>query len=339
MTSEANLVQDIKEQPSSNNVVEDCKNSEMNTMATILQSSIQGVQNSFSTVYSTLASNLKQSLEMTQTMNSVMEQFLLSNLRITSNITPIHDSEAREEKFIPSLLTITITNSGQFPIPNMSCYLTFGKKGYQEHVNVELNCDESIKCEITKSDSKRTPISSIFVPESCNVSTTSSTHSTLKIFTLPPQTQIIEKLRLAPFEFSQYSAKINLRFSSPGTGKLLQKEHSFGLYLIDQCEKHLRFQSSTDLANYNVMVELSPYLLRQLWNVHPSSGLSETMIFEINWKNEMFLFVRIKEWIGIKKSKVLCQVLDVNTESNYSEIVERIVEELKILGDDTCDSN
>ncbi|CAG8695961.1 14428_t:CDS:2 [Funneliformis caledonium] len=337
MTSETNIVQAIKEQPSSNNVVEDCKSNEMNSMATLLQSSIQGVQNSFSTVYATLASNLKQSLEMTQTMNSVMEQFLLSNLRITSNISPIHELEARVEKFTPSLLTITITNSGQFPIPNVSCDLTFGKKGYQEHANVELNCDESIKCEITKSDSIKTPISSIFVPETCNVSPTSSAHSTSKNFTLPPQTQIIEKLRLAPLEFSQYSAKIIVKFSSPGTGKLLQKEHSFGLYLIDQCEKHLRFQSSTDIDKYNhVMVELSPYLLRQLWNVHPSSGLSETMIFEINWKDEMFLFVRIKEWIGIKKSKVLCQVLGNNTESDYSEIIERIVEELKILGDDTC---
>lgn len=25
-----------------------------------------------------------------------------------------------------------------------------------------------------------------------------------------------------------------MRFASPGTGELLQKEHSFGLYLIDQ---------------------------------------------------------------------------------------------------------
>lgn len=95
---------------------------------------------------------------MTHTMNSVMEQFLLSNLRISlyyyficetfnfflyltkiqfffntlaSNITQIHKLETRGN-FIPSLLTITIINSGQFPIPNISCSITFVKKDHNE---------------------------------------------------------------------------------------------------------------------------------------------------------------------------------------------------------------
>ena len=44
----------------------------------------------------------------------------------------------------------------------------------------------------------------------------------------------------------------------------------------------------------------------------------------------MYFFIHIKEWIGVNKSKVLCQVLGVNnSESGY---FEKIVEELKVLG-------
>ncbi|POG81230.1 hypothetical protein GLOIN_2v107859 [Rhizophagus irregularis DAOM 181602=DAOM 197198] len=198
------------------------------TMATLLQNSIQGVQNSFSSVYTTLAANLKQSLEMTHTMNSVMEQFLLSNLRIKTR-----------GNFIPSLLTITIINSGQFPIPNISCSITFVKKDHNEPVNIGVECKESIKRGITDPDSETTSISSIFVPK---------TSTTTSIFTLSPQTQIIEKLKLAPSEFCQYNAKVNVRFASPGTGELLQKEHSFGLYLIDQsCYRRIISLSFTSI--------------------------------------------------------------------------------------------
>ncbi|GBB94680.1 hypothetical protein RclHR1_00240028 [Rhizophagus clarus] len=326
MTSKVNLVQTNQEQSSNNNNAIDSESSELKTMATLLQNSIQGVQNSFSSIYNTLAANLQQSLEMTHNINSLMEQFLLSNLRITSNITQIHKLET-QRNFIPSLLTITITNSGRYFIPNISCSLTFVKKDHNELANIDVECKETVICKSKNSDSESIPISSVFVPE------TSAATST---FTLFPQSQIIEKLRLAPSEFCHYNAKVIMRFASPGTGELLQKEHSFGLYLIDQCEKSLRFESQlTDIAedDYNhIIVELSPYLLRQLWNVHPSSGLSETMAFEISWKNVIYSLIHIKKWIGVDKSKVLCQVFYVNnTESNYFEIVERIVEELKVL--------
>jgi hypothetical protein len=59
-----------------------------------------------------------------------------------------------------------------------------------------------------------------------------------------------------------------------------------------KCEKSLRFKSQLSDANYEcnfVTVELSPYLLRQLWNVHPSSGLSDSMAFEISWKVRNYL--------------------------------------------------
>ncbi|RIA99270.1 hypothetical protein C1645_747772 [Glomus cerebriforme] len=276
------MTSEVADQDSRNNNCDmDSENNKMDAMATLLQSSIQGVQNSFSSVYATLAANLKQSLEMTHAMNSVMEQFLLSNIRITTNITQIRKSETQGGNFIPSLLTITITNSGQFPIPHVSCSLTFEKKSDNELVNIDMKCNESVKRDTMRPDSESSPTPSIFVQETCNVSATHPT--SISTFTLSPQTQIIEKLRLAPSEFSQYNAKVTVRFASPGTGKLLQKEHPFGLYLIDQCEKHLSFTSRlTDIAKYNyATVELSPYLLRQLWNVHPSSGLSETMAFEI----------------------------------------------------------
>ncbi|CAB4404557.1 unnamed protein product, partial [Rhizophagus irregularis] len=270
-----------QEQSSSNNNAIDSEGNGMKTMATLLQNSIQGVQNSFSSVYTTLAANLKQSLEMTHTMNSVMEQFLLSNLRITSNITQIHKLETRGN-FIPSLLTITIINSGQFPIPNISCSITFVKKDHNEPVNIGVECKESIKRGITNPDSETTSISSIFVPK---------TSTTTSIFTLSPQTQIIEKLKLAPSEFCQYNAKVNVRFASPGLENYY-KRNTLSVYIL-----------LISARKVHVIVELSPYLLRQLWNVHPSSGLSEAMTFEISWKNEIYSLIHIKKWIGADNLK------------------------------------
>lgn len=92
-------------------------------------------------------------------------------------------------------------------------------------MNIDMECEEVIKREITRPDSeydcltviidinrewikfkwctsfknRSTSISSIFVPKTCSVSTTAST------FTLSPQTQITEKLKLAPSEFYQVS--------------------------------------------------------------------------------------------------------------------------------------
>ncbi|CAG8662586.1 41580_t:CDS:2 [Gigaspora margarita] len=198
------------------------ENGEMNAMVNNLRSSIEGVQNSFSAIYSTLAVNLKQSLEMIQAMNSMMEQFLLSNININA-----------QEESNPNLLTVIISNTSQFPAQKASCNLTFQKKGEDKDAIVKIECVESVVRGIknfSNSNSGLKPSSplSIFVQKSCIGPSTSDV-----LFTLPPQTQIIEKLKLIPSELAQYNAKISLEFPSPGTGKPLQTEHSFDLYLME----------------------------------------------------------------------------------------------------------
>ncbi|CAG8616994.1 14940_t:CDS:2 [Racocetra persica] len=195
---------------------------EMGAMVDRLRSSLEGVQNSFSTIYSALAINLRQSFEMVQAMNSMMEQLLLSNIRIKIDI---------QEDSIPCLLTIIISNTCQFPAQKASCNLMFQKKGEDEEAIVKIECIDSIVQGSKNSNNSNSRLKSssplsIFVQKSCVGSSTSDA-----LFTLPPQTQIIEKLKLIPSELAQYNGKISLEFPSPGTGKPLQKEHSFDLCL------------------------------------------------------------------------------------------------------------
>lgn len=69
-----------------------------------------------------------------------------------------------------------------------------------------------------------------------------------------------------------------------------------------KCEKSVRFESQlTKYECSHVIVELSPYLLRQLWNVHPSSGLSEAMTFEISWKVRNLFEFFLEDYIILKK--------------------------------------
>ncbi|CAG8590846.1 3735_t:CDS:2 [Dentiscutata erythropus] len=96
----------------------------------------------------------------------------------------------------PNLLTIIISNTSQFPAQKASCNLTFRKKGEDKDAIVKIECVESVVRGITSD----------------------------VLFTLSSQTQIIEKLKLVPSELAQ--------FPSPGTGKPLQTEHSFDMYLM-----------------------------------------------------------------------------------------------------------
>ncbi|CAG8540414.1 22646_t:CDS:2 [Cetraspora pellucida] len=170
------------------------ENGEMNAMVNRLRSSIEGVQNSFSTIYSTLAINLKRSFEMIQAMNSMMEQFLLSNIHIKIDA---------QDDSIPCLLTIIISNTCQFPAQKASCNLMFRKKGEDEEAIIKIECIDSIVQGIKNSNNSNSGLKSssplsIFVPKPCIGSSTSNA-----LFTLPPQTQIIEKVKLVPSELAQ----------------------------------------------------------------------------------------------------------------------------------------
>ncbi|CAG8550996.1 6146_t:CDS:2 [Diversispora eburnea] len=131
----------------------------------------------------------------------------------------------KSAKFIPSLLTITLENKGQFPIPNITCILIFEKKYLEKQVIFEIECIESVSQEIMKP----------------------------KSFTLNSQTQIIEKILLAPSELHQCEKRIHV-----------------GPKLFDEPLSY-------------ITVDLSPFILRKLWNIHPSIGLHDGLIFELIW--------------------------------------------------------
>ncbi|RHZ77839.1 hypothetical protein Glove_172g35 [Diversispora epigaea] len=267
---------------------------------------------------STLVTNLKQSFDMMKAMNSVLEQFLLANIHISTKIQQVNKSA----KFIPSLLTINLENKGQFPIPNITCILIFEKKDLEKQVIFEIECIESVSQEIMKPNSVSKRSHSIFA---------NLINSHEESFTLNPQTQIIEKILLAPSELHQYNVKVLVNFPSPGTGKTLQTEHMFGLYLIDQCEKRLHAGPKLfDEPLSFITVDLSPFILRKLWNVHPSIGLHDGLIFELIWTDKFWMFICIKEWIGDNCSMVSCKVSSITLMG--SEIVLKILEELKVLG-------
>ncbi|CAG8470631.1 265_t:CDS:10 [Ambispora leptoticha] len=291
----------------------------MNSMTEMLQTNVLSIQNSFSSVYTTLAENLKQSLEIMHVMNSAMEQLLTSNCRIETNIIPIHKNESakREEgktKTIPSLLEVTVSNASQFPIANGSLKLIFINQFNKKEEIVVLECINSLKRKINDSiaasgisgstrsrkihdnninreedDETVTMVSSLITGDNDNGDGSN--------FVISPFTKITETFRITPPNFAPYDVRITLFFPSPGTRKYLQVNHVFGMNLIDQCEKHLHYDTSTsstssilqtlsDLSS-TTSIKISPNILRKLWNVHQSVGLDERLCFELIVKSKL----------------------------------------------------
>ncbi|KAI8054241.1 hypothetical protein BDF22DRAFT_677992 [Syncephalis plumigaleata] len=106
----------------------------------VLQQSVAGVQDSFSHVYSV------RGIRNTQRVGSLtlMITIVFTMLNFVSASHPDTKVASRKDISQGARLTVTITNTGPFPIPNITFSLKFKQRGEAQYIIIALN-DEATK--------------------------------------------------------------------------------------------------------------------------------------------------------------------------------------------------
>jgi len=204
-----------------------------------------------------VASNLQQSIESVKLVNQVMELYLQSSINLHSEVLG-NESKAEESIDCDCSLKIIIHNTSQFPI-----------SGFNSHLRLI-------------SVPKKNEISFILTSFQLDSGVTKSEDKNAFQFDLAPYSKKTLLLNIKLPTFAQYNATIFVGFPSPGTGSLIQKSASFGIYLIDQClkqkiskenetEKNLEKQKQKQIE---AEVEVSVEAFRKLFMFKPADGLS-----------------------------------------------------------------
>ncbi|KAM3587178.1 hypothetical protein VKS41_002215 [Umbelopsis sp. WA50703] len=270
-----------------------------------LQQTVQHVENSFSTVFETLSRNFQQNLSMIQGMTSTLEHVLKTGLKVGTKITK---SKHPEPDGIN--INLTIRNASQFPMKGLTATIAFAA--------IDSDCDGQIEYETQSSvrlqkESSSEPASSIFSSES----------------DLSPGQRHIEVLKVQPSTLAQYNGTIALSICSPGTGQRLQVQHKFGVYLIDQLSKSIKFPpESLFHANEAHMIrEYKLTFFRQIMEFSPAQGIAsgvEIQLHASDTKIECHL-------LELLEDDTMAKCTFVCTEGN--DVLDVLISELDLLND------
>ncbi|OAD75464.1 hypothetical protein PHYBLDRAFT_64378 [Phycomyces blakesleeanus NRRL 1555(-)] len=252
-----------------------------------LGSSIQGMQSSFSSITSLFTNSISNTLAINQAMNEMYEQMFMSNIKKGSKLKPFEDKNGSGIQ-----LTITITNYNRYPISGLSAHLTFEPFHKADTAATVAWTSESAS-ETTvgsrnKKDVERILGSNQGQDKDQNQDQNQNQNS------IPSTTIYTEILQIQPSEPCQYNSKLSVSVSSPGTGKPIEKEHKFGLYLIDQLIKTVHESGSSSEETKGSEKEYSTVFFREIMGLRPVVGIRPGME------------IRLKA----KQKEVMCKVVE-----------------------------